>query len=87
MAQKRARRVRENDEYREMMTRMVRAHGRRVIEGGNIEDLAHLRDLRDQIDTAMGEVARAVQASGRSWSEIGGALGMTKQSAHQRFGK
>jgi len=28
---------------------------------------------------------QAARADGRSWSEIGTALGLTKQAAHERF--
>jgi hypothetical protein len=47
-----------------------------------VEAAAALRDVADSAIVA--HVAEA-RPRGASWAEIGGALGMTRQSAHERF--
>jgi hypothetical protein len=42
-------------------------------------------DVRDLADELIDRFVTAARESGRSWSEIGGALGVTKQAAQQRF--
>ena len=49
-----------------------------------INGLAALSTLIDELIVAQVVEARA---SGYPWSEIGAALGMTKQAAQQRYGK
>ncbi len=80
-------RERENPEYAGMLRRMIRAYGRRVADA-DPEDLADLVALRAELDAA---IAAAVtgqrEQHGRSWSEVARGLGMTKQSAHERYGQ
>ena len=42
-------------------------------------------ELEDVIDAALAHFVEQCRASGRSWSEISKALGVTKQAAHKRF--
>lgn len=56
---------------------------------GAAEPLGLLRDLRRaqrMIDTAVAAAVAEARKTGASWSQIGELLGMTKQSARQRFG-
>lgn len=46
--------------------------------------LVRLRGELDQIET---ELAAAAIRAGLSWSEIGAALGVSKQAAHRRHGR
>jgi hypothetical protein len=41
--------------------------------------------LRHHVDRAVGRIARLLRARGVTWTALGGALGITKQSAWERF--
>jgi DNA-directed RNA polymerase specialized sigma24 family protein len=82
----RERRYTENTDYAGFVTRVLRAHGRRVAEG-DIEALTELSTLSAQLDQAITEAITGLRATGYSWSEIAARLGITKQAAHQRWGK
>ena len=41
--------------------------------------------LRHHVDRAVGRIARLLRARGTTWTAIGDALGITKQSAWERF--
>jgi hypothetical protein len=73
-----------------MMSRMIRAHRKRVA-AGSAEDLADLVALRAELDAAITDGARALHAGdgvtpGLSWTEIAQVLGVSRQAARQRFG-
>src|SRR6266702_5897109 len=42
-------------------------------------------ELEEVADAALAHFVDQCRRSGRSWSEISGALGVTKQAAHKRF--
>jgi hypothetical protein len=42
-------------------------------------------ELRELSDALLDRYVQAARADGRSWTEIGAALGITKQAAHERF--
>src|SRR4051812_8282317 len=42
-------------------------------------------DVRDLADEVLDRFVSAARAEGRSWSEIGAVLGVTKQAAQQRY--
>src|SRR3954468_2548437 len=42
-------------------------------------------DVRDRADELLDRFVEAARAAGRSWTEIGAVLGVTKQAAQQRF--
>lgn len=66
--------------------RMVRAAGRRVADADEPE-MAELLRLRETVELAVQEAVDGWRGMGRSWSEIGAAMGMSKQAAAQRFGR
>ena len=82
---KRPRRQVENDEYAAFVRRILRAYSRRVGDG-DVEALALMLGLAEEIDTAIAEAVKGLRARGYSWAEIGSRLGITRQAAHQRWG-
>ncbi len=80
----RRRRTVENDEYAAFIRRVLRAYSRRVGDG-DVEALALMLDLAEEIDTAIAEAVRGLRARGYSWAEIGVRLGITRQAAQQRW--
>ena len=69
-----------------MLGRMLRAMARRAVEG-DLEALAELRQLQTQLSEAIqlgGQLAH--DEAGLSFTEIGDALGISRQAARQRFG-
>ncbi|MGD9530672.1 MAG: hypothetical protein AB7V44_28325 [Pseudonocardia sp.] len=82
----RARRdVVENDDYAAFTRRILAAHGRRIAHG-DIEGLAALAHLAQDIDTALHTAIDGLRAAGYSWADIADRLGITRQAAHQRWG-
>jgi hypothetical protein len=83
----RSTRVIEATDYAAMMERMIRAHGRRVADC-DVEDLADLIALGPVLDEAIAYAVREMRARhGRSWSDIARGAGVTRQSAHERWGQ
>jgi hypothetical protein len=82
---KRPRRQVENDEYAAFVRRILHAYSRRVGEG-DVEALAVMLGLAEEIDTAIAEAVKGLRAFGYSWAEIGSRLGVTRQAAQQRWG-
>jgi hypothetical protein len=76
----------ENDAYAAFAARVVRAYGRRVADGGDIDALADLLGLADEIDRAVHTAVTGLRAFGYSWAEIAARLGITRQAAQQRWG-
>ena len=64
--------------------RVVRAAGRAAAAGDEFE-LAELASLRDELEAAIKVAVDGQRATGRSWAHIGSALGITRQSAHERY--
>jgi hypothetical protein len=83
---KRPRRQVENDEYAAFVRRILRAYSRRVGDG-DVEALALMLDLAEEIDTAIAEAVKGLRACGYSWAEIGSQLGITRQAVQQRWGR
>lgn len=58
-------------------------------EGGPLEHLSDAvvtaQELNDQADALIGHFVDQARVSGASWSQIGGAMGVTKQAAQKRF--
>lgn len=73
-------------EWLQMLSRMIRAAGRRVADADEHE-LAQLAQLQREFDAAMQAAVDGQISSGRSWAHIGNALGVTKQAAFKRFGR
>jgi hypothetical protein len=82
---KRPRRQVENDKYGAFVRRVLRASARRVSDG-DVEALALMIGLAEEIDSAMAEAVKGLRACGYSWAEIGSRLGITRQAAQQRWG-
>lgn len=81
---RRRRNVVENDDYAAFTRRILAAHGRRIARG-DIEGLATLAALADDIDHALRAAITGLRAAGHSWADIAARLGITRQAAHQRF--
>ena len=85
MTPKRLRRRVENNEYSAFVRRILRACARRVGDG-DVEALALMTGLAEEIDTAIAEAVKGLRTRGYSWAEIGSRLGITRQAAQQRWG-
>ena len=81
----RTRRYTENPEYAAFVTRVLRAHGRRIAEG-DIDGLTELVALTEELDTAITTAITGLRNSGYSWTDIATRLGITKQAAHHKWG-
>jgi hypothetical protein len=79
-----------------MIVRMVKAYGKRVAgqtEVHTVPDIAAfaaLVALRTELDGHIKDAAQALHkgtddVDGHSWAEIGKVLGITRQSARERF--
>jgi hypothetical protein len=67
--------------------RVVRAMARRAVSDGDVTMLAELVKLGEAVEAARTEaVASLHDDHGYSWAEIGAMLGVTKQTAHGRYG-
>jgi hypothetical protein len=82
---RRRKRVVENDEYAAFAHRVIRACSRRVAQG-DIDALAAMAVLADDLDTAIRDAITGLRARGYSWADIGTRLGITRQAAQQRWG-
>lgn len=63
----------------------IRAAGRQAIES-DPAGLAELLALSDVLDSAVSEAVAGLRAAGFSWAEIGAGVGITRQTAHERWG-
>ena len=82
---KRQRRITENDEYAAFLRRAIRAYSRRVASG-DIDAIADMAALADDLDVAIRDAITGLRAQGYSWADIGARLGITRQAAQQRWG-
>lgn len=65
--------------------RAIRAAGRHVEYADEFE-LAELVSLRDELEAVIRQAVAGQRSVGRSWAYIGAALGITRQSAQERYG-
>lgn len=80
-------RERETPEYAAFMRRAMRAYARRVTDS-DLVDLAELVAMRDELDAVIQAAIDGHRTRwGTSWTEIGRALGITRQAARQRWGR
>jgi hypothetical protein len=87
MARRKASREVETMEWLEMLSRIIRRAGERVADADEFE-LAELVAKRDELEDAIRFAVQGQrEALGRSWQNIGDALGITRQSAQERYGK
>jgi hypothetical protein len=75
----------ENDAYAAFARRVVRAAGRRVA-AGDVEGLAELVALSDEVERSTRHAVSGMRAFGYSWGEISARIGVTRQAAQQRWG-
>jgi len=81
-----AKREREAPELGSACVRMMRALAKRA-SGGELEALEELDKLQGQLQAQLGAAVAGYRAgpAQASWTTIGEVLGMTRQSAHERF--
>jgi hypothetical protein len=65
-----------------MIRRVLKALARR----GDENALEALVSLRADLDAAIGDAARNMHDAGWSWTEVGAAVGVTRQAARQAYG-
>jgi len=82
----RRRRPVENDEYASFIRRVLRAYTRRVA-AGDIDALADMTGLADELDEAISQAIAGLREAGYSWTEIAARLGVTRQAAQQRWAR
>jgi hypothetical protein len=80
------RQVTENDEYAAFLRRVLRAYGRRIA-AGDIDALADIAAMADELEGAMRLAVAGLRRAGYSWGEIALRLGITRQGAQQRWGQ
>ena len=76
----------EAQKYGAFARRILRAMGRRVADR-DIEALSVLADLQRDLAEQMQTSVDALLASGYSWADIGGQLGISRQGAQQKYGR
>lgn len=76
----------ETTEYLKAAKRFIRAAGRRVAVGDEV-DLADLLTLQATLDEAIQEGVDGMRAQGHSWEYIAAGTGKTRQAAYQRWGR
>lgn len=74
----------ETSSYIGFARRIIRAAGDRVAAADDWE-LGELLSLRDEVEKAITRAVEGLRKQGHSWQYIADALGITRQSAHQRY--
>lgn len=68
------------------LARQIRALSARVADA-DPEDLAHMVTLRDTLEAAIADAVHGQRRThGRSWADLGRALGVTRQAMEKRYG-
>jgi len=83
---KRTRHEVETTDFLKAARRFIRAAGRRVADGDEVE-LAGLLDLQDVVADALQEAVDGQRALGKSWPAIAAATGKSPQAAQKRWGR
>lgn len=76
----------ETTEYLQAASRFIKAAGRRVADGDEIE-LANLLALEDVLKEAIQSAVDGQRALGKSWPAIAAATGKSQQAAAKRWGR
>lgn len=76
----------ESDKFGAFARRIIRAYSRRVADR-DIEGLAGLVALRDELDLAIAKAVVELHGDPYSWADIGRVLGLTRQAVQARYGK
>jgi DNA-directed RNA polymerase specialized sigma24 family protein len=84
LTRNRRRRHVENDEYAAFARRVLRAYGRRIATG-DIDAITELNNLFTEVESALGSAVLGLRLHGYSWADIGKRLGVTRQTAHERW--
>lgn len=50
-----------------------------------LERMVQVASTRDRVDSGVGSIVRVLRARGVTWARIGQALGITRQSAWERY--
>lgn len=74
----------DNTKYLQMVERVIRGAARRVGDADEF-DLAHFVSIRSLIEEQIRVAVELQRRDGKSWSDIGSALGVSKQAAMKRF--
>lgn len=82
---KRSRRRVENIDYAAFVSRILKAHGRRIA-AGDLDGLTALAQLTTELEDALTTAVDGLRSQGYSWTDIGTRLGITRQAAQQRWG-
>lgn len=80
------RRELETPAYVDFVRRIIRRAGKRVAVGDDWE-LGELISLREEVEDAITTAVIGLRTQGHSWTYIADGLGITRQSAHERYGK
>ena len=57
------------------------------IDTDELKAIAQYAARRDRLETALAHAVRVARSNGRSWSEIGTMLGVSKQAAQRKYSK
>lgn len=74
----------ENGAYAAFARRVLRAAGRRVA-AGDVDGLADLVALSDEVERSVRDAVAGLRAFGYSWGEVAARVGVTRQAAQQRW--
>jgi hypothetical protein len=74
----------DNFDFFKFCSRIIRAFQRRVSDG-DVASLMYLLSVAELAEDAARDAAVDLNRAGYSWQEIGNALGVSRQAAHQRF--
>lgn len=84
---RRAKRYKENPEYIASLRAMIRRTVIRVGGQGDVEGLADLAGLHDEVERAIADSVTELRNQDFAWSEIGRVLGISRQAAQQKYGR
>lgn len=76
----------ETNEYLQAAKRFIRAAGRRVAVGDEV-DLAEMLTLQAVLDEAIQAGVDGMRQQGHSWAYIAAGAGTSRQAAFQRWGQ
>ncbi len=76
----------EDAEYFKMLERMLRAGSRRAGQGDEVE-LKEFAKLRISVDDLLRDSIHNQLKRGKSWTDIGFALGVSRQAAFKKYNK
>lgn len=74
----------EDSAYFKMLERMIRAGGKRAGRADEIE-LKTFYLLKNKIEEETKKAVQSQMDQGKSWSDIGEALGISRQAAFKKF--